>query len=326
MQNIISNSTGNKIKWVNFVGCLMIIFLHSTRYKYFDVSSLCAYFLDYFGLYLPEFGVPLFFAISGFLLFKDVSVSEKPIYVQYKEKMKSRFNSLLIPFFIYNVFWMMITIIEQAIPFINNHINSAIRFNYTVNDILQGIFLFKFNGVAWYIFFLMVYACFFFPFIAKIRKDMWGGILVILCAVLSCIKYPNGWIIGYIMHYNSLFFFVLGSVIATHRFNWVNKEYNRREIGVAFIVMLVITAIISFVPHEWEPVLMVLRTINVICVWICCDLFRNTAIPRFATITFFVYMLHGEVQKCINKIFEIVLPRNGDIFALINTFGGMVLT
>ena len=88
---------------------------------------------------------------------------------------------------------------------------------------------------------------------------MGGGGLVILCAVLSCIKYPNGWIIGYIMHYNSLFFFVLGSVIATHRFNWVNKEYNRREIGVAFIVMLVITEVISFVPHEWEPVLMVLR-------------------------------------------------------------------
>ena len=90
--------------------------------------------------------------------------------------------------------------------------------------------------------------------------------------------------------------------------------------------MLAITAIISFIPHEWESVLMVLRTINVICVWICCDLFRNIAIPRFATITFFVYMMHGEVQKCINKIFEIVLPRNGDIFALINTFGGMILT
>ena len=153
-----------------------------------------------------------------------------------------------------------------------------------------------------------------------------GGVLIILCAILSCIKYPDGWIIGYVMHYNSLFFYVLGAVIAMHRFELVNREYKRNEINIAIITLFVITAIISVVPHELEPLLMMLRTINVICVWISCDLFRNMRIPKFATITFFVYMMHGEVQKCINKIFEIVLPNSGDIFALINTFGGIMLT
>lgn len=324
MRRIIEKDTSNKIRWINFIGCIMIILLHSTKYKYFEVSSTCKYFLNFIALYLPEAGVPLFFVMSGFLMYKDVSDSKESLSEQYKRKLKSRVNSLVVPFYIYNIFWMLITILEQSIPFVNRHINSAIRYNYTLSDFLCGIFLFKFNGVAWYIFLLVIYALL-FPVFARLSKKVLGWVIA-TCAVLSCLKYPAGWLVGYIGHYNSLFFYVLGAYIAMYHFERINTKFKQSQICMAGLVFLFTVVALSIIPQEWKVVLMGLRTVEVLCVWICCDCIRQVRIPRFATITFFVYMMHAELQKCVNKLFAILLPNEGDVFAIINTFGGVVIT
>ncbi len=324
MDQKIEKNTSNKIKWVNFIGCIMIIMLHSTKYKYFVVSSACKKILDYITLYFPEAGVPMFFMLSGFLMYKDVANSKEMISQQYERKLKSRLKSLLIPFYIFNIWGMLLTILEQSIPFINNHINSAIRFNYSVSDVLDGILLFKFNGVAWYIFCLIIYV-FFFPVIARLSKKTWI-IVFIICTALSCLNYPEGWLVGYLGQYNSIFFYVLGAYIAMYHFAWINIKFSKRQTYIAMVMLLIVVGIIGITPREFKIALMFLRTTELLCVWICCDALRQFPVPNCALITFFAYMMHSELQKCINKIFAIVLPNRGDVFAIINTFGGVIFT
>lgn len=186
MERSITKTSSNKLKWVYFIGCVLIILLHSTRYKYFAVSSICAYLLDYFALFLPELGVPLFFVISGFLMFKDIDYTLGDWYTVYKRKLQNRIRTLFTPYIIFNIFWMFFTIFEQEIPFINSHINSALRFEYTISNVVDGIFLFKYNGVAWYLLFLMIYTILFPIVFFSLRKRKIGGgysLYVLFCPV-----------------------------------------------------------------------------------------------------------------------------------------------
>ncbi len=323
----ITSVSSNKIVWANFIGCILIILLHSTKYKYFIVSQESRRIIDFFTLSLPEAGVPLFCTLSGFLVFKDIE-SDKlgEVVKSFKIKIHRRCKSLLIPYFIFNIFWMLFTIVVQSIPFISNQIESAIKFKWTFSDVFFGVFLFKFNGVAWYVLFLMIYVCF-SPFIFWTIKDRKIGLLA-LCIyfIVSNIKFPNGWIVGYITQFNSLFFYCLGAYLAMHKFEIVNRDYSQKAKLVAVITIICSTIMISVMLREYKYILTILRMLNMYCIWILLDVAKKKKTVWFMNITFFVYMMHADIQKCINKLFSIILPNEGVIYAIINLVGGVIIT
>ena len=329
MSKNISKKSSSKITSLNFIGCILIILLHSTRYKYFEVTHACAVIIDAIALYLPEMGVPLFFTLSGFLMFKDVEIGTDNVRPIYIEKIKKRISSLLIPYFVFNIWWMLITILEQSIPFINSHINSAIRFNYSLSDVLGGIFFFKFNGVAWYLFCLMIYSLL-FPLFFLAEKKKLGGVLLVVIFILSCLRFPDGWLIGYLTHYNSIFFYTLGVTAAFWKHDVVNKDFSFRQRLLSIIVLCMVVWGLSIVPHDnvlqYNIILTLLRTLGVACIWCGLDCIKKFNLPWFFRITFFIYLMHSEIQKCINKLLEIVLPNQGNIYAIINITVGMLGT
>lgn len=111
-----------------------------------------------------------------------------------------------------------------------------------------------------------------------------------------------------------------------HYFEIVNKDYSKRVRIGAVLLLAVITVIISISSHDNELILTVLRTINVGCIWIVSDSLKSITVPWQLQITFFVYMTHAEIQKCLNKLFEIALPAQGNVYAVINTIVGAIAT
>ena len=76
MQKQINKETRKKIIIVNYICCILVVLIHSSGYKYFDLSDcgkiglLMKYIIDIFIKYLPQVSVSMFFVISGFLFFQ----------------------------------------------------------------------------------------------------------------------------------------------------------------------------------------------------------------------------------------------------------------
>ena len=107
----------SKIKVVSFISILMVVYLHCYNYKdsCLDITTTITEGLNY-GTFIEYFicngftrvCVPLFFIISGYLFFLrcDFSLSK------YIYKVKSRFVSLVIPYFIWTSFlciWFLLS-------------------------------------------------------------------------------------------------------------------------------------------------------------------------------------------------------------------------
>lgn len=88
------------IAWMRFPLILMIVMLHC--YCAIDAHGHHLFFqwVYPFGLFLGETGVPAFFFISGFLFFYSFKV--------YSQKIKSRVQTLLIPYLFWNGLILMI--------------------------------------------------------------------------------------------------------------------------------------------------------------------------------------------------------------------------
>ena len=86
----------NVITALRFPLMVMIVLLHaSTAASYTSEKTIYGYVIYPFAMWLGESGVPTFFFISGFLFF----FSNK----SYVEKLKGRFYSLVIPYFLWNL-------------------------------------------------------------------------------------------------------------------------------------------------------------------------------------------------------------------------------
>jgi peptidoglycan/LPS O-acetylase OafA/YrhL len=62
------------------------------------------------------------------------------------------------------------------------------------------------------------------------------------------------------------------------------------------------------------------------CIWILTELLKNKKLPWCMTITFWVYMVHLNMERCINKILGILLCRYAFVGVLINIILGVILT
>ena len=88
--------------------------MHGIKYG-LDNPDWYYYFIKFFSDVLPRIGVPLFFIISGFLFFyrKDFNG------VVYKQKLKTRARTLLVPFFLWNVLAILLTA-SHKLPFLSS--------------------------------------------------------------------------------------------------------------------------------------------------------------------------------------------------------------
>ncbi len=118
----------SSIDWLRFPLIFFVILLHS--YTSTNISDSNFFNLVYpFALWLGETGVPGFFIISGFLFFN----SKK----DYKQKLSSRFHSLLIPYFLWNSIILGIYIILFILGF-PLEINGKSIANYTLIDYFRA--------------------------------------------------------------------------------------------------------------------------------------------------------------------------------------------
>lgn len=199
------------ITWLRFPIVVMIVMLHC--YSVALDKSVCqeGFFRAVypFALWLGETGVPLAFFISGFLFF----ASQKT----YKEKLKSRFHSLFVPY----IFWnSLILFVYVVLMWLGHPLEIARKSiaDYTWVDYLNAYWIRGKiqggNGVPllcpyWFIRNLMI-LCVISPIINYGIRKAWY--LVLLLLTVWWISIPHNAMIP-----SSLLFFSLGATFSIYR-------------------------------------------------------------------------------------------------------------
>ena len=123
------NRLSDAITWLRFPLIFLIILLHCYSVERLEGNHDTYFKVLYpFSLWLGETGVPGFFFISGFLFFQ----SKK----KYKEKLKSRVHTLLIPYFLWNLIILLLYLAAWAVGY-PQAINGTNIVDYTITDYIR---------------------------------------------------------------------------------------------------------------------------------------------------------------------------------------------
>ena len=332
----ISPSTRIKIHKTQFFGAVCIVFLHSNRYKYFpETSDWMKLLIDWLGRWLPMTAMSIFFFLTGFLLFKDFGSGEDlPVSIieWYREKIKKRFHGLMIPYLLWNTIWMIFIMIIGVIPAVTSRLDSLLLFDGRFISILQGIFVYKYNLVFWYIAAIILYSLL-SPLFWQVLKNRYAGLLFLAAvAVLGVLSpkmvRPAAWFFNEMGDFG-LFFFLLGAFFAIHAFTLINREYPVFAICTGLAVSLLCALILCLAERNgfyYEPVSFACKVCGACGFWVFSDVFRRNGDRWIFCDGFFLYAMHRYIEQASNKVFELFLPSGMPGAALINVFGGVVLT
>lgn len=321
----ITKETSLKISLLNFVGCLLVLGIHSTGYKYFpEAGTASRVLIDLVTGTNVDASVCVFFVLSGALFFINTPKDSSEQKTFFLKQWKKRVFSLLIPYFLWNIIWMAGVAVITMIPVLRGYMDNFGLFELTWDSICKGIFLYKYNGVFWYIQYLMVYVLL-SPLIYYILKNT-----VVGTVFLAVTFWQSGISRAYLISsvYYSLFMFTLGAYIVLHFPKILNFRLKKDKAMIAAICLIGLCLLM-----EWYSPTVYLReamkALFVGLLWISLDVWESPKIYWWMKCTFFVYAFHRIPQQCINKIFSLVLPKSAGIAGLsafLNTVLGMVLT
>lgn len=290
---LLSSESSNTLNYLKCILCIGVVYIHSLYSP--DVASAvrCGQVVDY-QLYvlldiifrqnfLDETCVPLFFCISGFLFFCNVSDSfDRHTYLV---KLKSRMNTLALPYIMANLMMILavtgIGCIHGIMPNFITTISSFWAYNGTYMPI---------DTPTWYLRDLMV-VCLFVPLIYFLIKYT-GPILPI--AITGC------WLLDFWptdvpgFGIRSFLFFSIGAFFALHNVDVIkrlNTSKYRWLYILAFVLLFVAYQFVKF------PFMLKLSILASFPVWIAlAEIFSRIftqPCPRvLVTGTFFIFLYH----------------------------------
>lgn len=250
-------SLSQTIDYVRFPLIILVLFIHtgieqfSAEYSYSGFNFVRHFVTDEFAC----LGVPLFFFISGFLFFYNCEFS----FDVYKQKLKSRVKSLLIPYIIWNLAYVILKFLSES--FTSVHVESTMVKDYGLLDWIQVFWDARegnpINGPLWFVRDLMVMTLLSYVFHYLIRKldFIFPFFLLLLWIYDAPCLHPFSW---------QWAFFVLGAY-----FSITQKDFIYTETRVLVYMTLMYFALTlystycgaDFYLHKWD------RAFGIFCVF-----------------------------------------------------------
>ncbi len=184
--------------------------------------------------FLTQTAVPLFFLISGYLFFQNVSESPAKAYIA---KLRRRVYSLLIPYVFWNAVSLLRYYLEQR--YLDGHVSTTIPAvsQFTATDYLRAFW--DLSGGApvcfqfWFIRDLMVLAVI-SPVIYELVRHKY--LKTVCLTVLIAAKYYETYFpVG--LRQDSLLFFTLGAWLSVNQTDWValTQKVRRPILALTFL-------------------------------------------------------------------------------------------
>lgn len=327
------------IDWLRFPLAIFVVFIHGFGMKELDFVQLhtspfeLESFYDYirilFSRVLPQSAVPMFFMFSGFLFFKNVKTWDFSIY---KNKLKKRFYTILIPYLIWNLFDVLYvlalkslkvisagaSISSTIVTYLNNngwlHIfwdNRLGGLNY-INCLGQSI---PWTGPhlipLWFLRDLIL-VFIFTPIIYRfIKKYKFYSVIFLALCYLSQI-----WINLPGFSITCTFWFSLGAYFSIHGKNMILNLYGYRKYAYVLFFILLLPMIwyggkdgdaitpnlLAQSLYQFYIIASVISLIGLAVTLLKANMVK--VYPRLASATFFIFLSHIFILNFLYKIVE----------------------
>lgn len=290
--------TSNKIKYFTFAFTLLMVIYHA-RGDFRLANPSVAVFQDHLTELYNLFGclaMAFFFMMSGYLLYNNLT--EANVY----EKIKRRVKSLLIPFIIWNVIFMIAEIVILHKP-----ING-------VFDMLLGFSLFPYDGPLWYVFVIFVLPLF-TPLMIKIANKRIHEVIVIITSLISLLIYfyislnynleeaqkSITWIVRFCGYFPC---YVVGSYIGSFHNELIEKTINDNyKVFIKIVLIVCVIIWVAFIDSLFFKEIFTI--VSPVLLWITIDnVFFEKPMSKCCKNSFMIYAVHGSIISLIDKFIE----------------------
>jgi len=302
MPEVKNISFSNKKTIVQFTLSLFVFFIH---FSVFSVFRGDAQLNTVFKLLLipTRVAVPLFFAISGALFFRNYTLAST------LKKWKSRFFSLCVPYAVWNTLWLILALLGNYTPL--GAFLGGVKAEFTWQTILRGIFLFAYFEPFWFMYqsIVLTALC---PLIYLLLKNKWVGLTTI---VVFCIGCCAGMDFGGFLFYDTRMVlpYLIGAWIGIHHFEWfrARKTKTQAAAGLGIFVLCCVFHGVEHLLPVWCATIELPFLVTVIscgAFWVAFDLLKLESCPKFTTESFLIYAMHSLVGATVSKLIAILLP------------------
>lgn len=313
-----NKQTSNRITLLRVTLIIFVIFSHNNSTVIHNTeASYCIKTL--ISEMVGRVAVPLFFFISGYLLF----LKNTPYTVVLKKKAKT----LLVPYLLWNTIVIGMFFVGQNAPYISRFFNDESNqiTNYTLYQWLDAYLGLNYHGYPiayqfWFIRDLMIFTIL-FP-VGKWLVDHLPRVTLIAMAAV--------WIMQWrvlVMDGEAALFFLLGYYVVKYDTNFEKIDRLKfRYLFLAYIPILVVEMVLLLRGDEF--ILFHKIGIGIGCViWMKlskCLTSRESWCAKtnaLAGYSFFIYAFHEPFMTMLRKVWAVVIPLEGTAWQMIQYFG-----
>lgn len=290
----------NKIRIFSTFLSILVIWVHSVNVKLFfaDDHPKLLDLVQAKIISLGQIAVPAFFILSAYLFFRNLDEHN------FVQKIKRRFASLILPFFVWNLIYYIAYFLASRIPALSRIIGkSAIAFTW--GDFLKAVFLYQYNFVFWFVFQLILLILL-TPILYRILGHQESGILFLFAILIYMLFFTQIlW-----LNADALFYFSLGAFFARFHKKAVESKFTWKRLWSGLILFLLARFLYPIYLAKGMPVLAVLsRSMASAGLWLCLYVKPNLHLPHLFQNSFFIYAIHFLIARMINKSFAYFFPR-----------------
>ena len=313
--------------------------MHGIKYG-LDNPDWYDHFIKFFSDVLPRIGVPLFFLISGFLFFyrKDFDGNV------YKQKLRSRAKTLLVPFVLWNIIAILIKA-SHSLPFLASIFPNANKTEFIFTPIRlfntffanfknEGIFVtpitdeleeisqfpYPVDGPLWYVRELMVMILL-SPIIFWLIRRMGKWFVIVLGVVYffyQALFMPDG---GWsVLLSRAAFFFTWGAYYSINKLNFVEimRRYSFMPlvyVPIAIVDTLTKGAVYNIYIHEAGILVGIVSAVVIASYLLASG--KSKVNETLANGSFFVFALHILIMNDIGKVIFSVLHLPDNTYSML---------
>lgn len=139
----------NKLYFFSFWLIVLVVFLHSLNVDISKCDDFICDFQYFIAHKVTQVAVPLFFAITGYLYFlkMDSAFSKMQFFI---DNNKKRLKTIVIPFFIWCLFWFTFLFLLQQLPFLTALFSKPLH-KMSFSDQLSSLFIAPVNYPFWFL-------------------------------------------------------------------------------------------------------------------------------------------------------------------------------
>lgn len=288
------------IKIASLICTCFVVLRHSLNLRAFwgidYIDNYCG-FIELGFSTLTEFAVPFFFFISGYFFFQRDYYN----FNKYKEMLRKKSKTLLLPFIIWNIIGAIIL-----------YIYNPSMFNSSISNITIDFLLGKWNPPLWYVRNLILMMIL-YPLYGWIFKT--SNLIYKICVILALLYF---WIPVDCSWYSieGWLFFIIGGVFTQENFKIKISSY-------ILYLLIVIWILLCFYKPYWNEIIHKATTILGVSIIIyiinSIKINKNELLYKFASYSFLIYVAHIYMVKSMKVLIANKYPEN-EITAILSYF------